>query len=134
MPAYVQALLEQTAENLEGLQRIMARGEEGRASANAALSTLAERLSVLTEQMRASQVLMQRVAETQNALGPVLARLAEPSDNEAAQRAHLRNIELSLARLVEETGQGRQQATQEIRSEIKLLARTIAALAEAPST
>ena len=29
IPAYVQALLEQTAENLEGLQSILARGEEG---------------------------------------------------------------------------------------------------------
>ena len=30
VPVYVQALLEQTAENMEGLQRILARGEEGR--------------------------------------------------------------------------------------------------------
>ena len=29
VPAYVQALLEQTAENMEGLQRVLARGEEG---------------------------------------------------------------------------------------------------------
>jgi hypothetical protein len=35
-----------------------------------------------------------------------------------------------LQRLLDELGQGRQQSTQEIRSEIKLLARTIAALAE----
>ena len=30
MPAYLQALLEQTADSLENLQRIMARSEEGR--------------------------------------------------------------------------------------------------------
>ena len=39
MPVYVQALLEQTAENLEGLQRILARGEEGRAQTNQAMLT-----------------------------------------------------------------------------------------------
>ena len=31
VPVYVQALLEQTAENLEALQRVMVRGEESRA-------------------------------------------------------------------------------------------------------
>jgi hypothetical protein len=33
MPAYVQALLEQNAENMDELQRAMARNEEGRARA-----------------------------------------------------------------------------------------------------
>ena len=77
VPAYVQALLEQTAENLEGLQRILARGEEGRAQTSQAMMTLTERLSALTDQMRASQRLMLRVAEQQAALGPVLSRLAD---------------------------------------------------------
>ena len=132
VPAYVQALLEQTAENLEGLQRILTRGEERSAQSGRALETLAERLSVLTDQMRASQVLMQRVAESQSGLAPTLARLADLGEHEAASRGHLRNVELYLARLLEETAQGRAQSTQEIRSEIKVLARTIAALAEAP--
>jgi len=132
VPAYVQALLEQTAENLEGLQRILARGEERSANSGRALETLTERLSVLTDQMRANQVLMQRVAEGQASLAPILARMAEPNENDAATRGHLRNVELYLARLLEESAQGRAQATQEIRSEIKVLARTIAALAEAP--
>ena len=35
MPAYVQALLEQSAENMEELQRTLARGEEGRAETSA---------------------------------------------------------------------------------------------------
>lgn len=130
VPAYVQALLEQTAENLENLQRIMARGEEGRAASAQALHTLTERLSVMTEQMRASQVLMQRMAEAQSGLAPAIARLAEGSAEDDAARIHLRNIELYLARLTEDVAQGRAQATAEIRSEIKVLSRTIAALAE----
>lgn len=132
IPAYVQALLEQTAENMEGLQRILTRGEEGRAGANRALDALAERLSVLADQMRASQVVMGRIAEGQSALAPTLARLADAGENEAAMRGHLRNLELYVARLVEDSTQGRVQATSEIRTEIKILARTIAALAEAP--
>jgi hypothetical protein len=133
VPVYVQALLEQTAENLEGLQRILARGEEGRMAANQAVIGLTERLAQLTDQMRASQHLLLRMAEGQQELRPVLARLADAQTTGAiddATRAHIRNLELYMARLLEEMIQGRNQVSGEIRSEIKLLARTIAALAE----
>jgi len=135
VPVYVQALLEQTAENLEGLQRILARGEEGRAQANQAVLQLTERLSVFTDQMRASQQLLLRLAEGQSDIRPVLIRLAEArvdTSSEEAVRGHVRNIEIYLARMLEEMASGRQQTSAEIRSEIKVLARTIAALAEDP--
>lgn len=133
VPVYVQALLEQTAENLEGLQRTLARGEEGRIAANQAVIGLTERLGQLTDQMRASQQLLLRVAEGQSELRPVLSRLADAQAQGAlddATRGHIRNLELYLARMLEEMTQGRTQTTNEIRSEIKLLARTIAAIAE----
>jgi len=135
MPAYVHALLEQSAENLEELQRTMARNEEGRAQGNQAVMALTERLSVLADQMRSSQLLMTRMAESQTLLQPTLARLADAADAGAldeASRTHLRNLELYLARILEEMTQGRMQATSELRNEIKVLARTIAALAEEP--
>lgn len=133
VPVYVQALLEQTAENLEGLQRTLARGEEGRITANQAVIGLTERLGQLTDQMRASQQLLLKVAEGQSELRPVLARLADAQSSgllDDATRGHIRNVELYLARMLEEMMQGRTQTTNEIRSEIKLLARTIAAIAE----
>lgn len=134
VPAYVQALLEQTAENLEGLQQILLRGEEGRAAANQAIIQLSERLTVLTEQMRASQAMIARSAEQQQALAPALARLSEATGAQAqvdeATRTHLRNAEIYLSRILEEMAQGRTQATAEIRNEIRVLARTIAALSE----
>lgn len=78
VPAYIQALLEQTADSLDHLQRILtARGQ----------------------------------------------------DDESA-RDYLRNIETHLARLAEDSAQGRDQMIQEMRNEIRLLARTIAALAD----
>jgi hypothetical protein len=135
MPAYVQALLEQSAENMDELHRAMARGEEGRMQSNQALMTLTERLSILADQMRAAQVLMSRLAEAQSQLAPTLQRMVEASAQGAlddASRAHIRNQELYLARILEEMSQGRQQATNDIRNEIKILARTIAALAEEP--
>jgi len=49
VPAYIHALLEQTADSLDNLQRILARGEEGRIAANATLASLTDRLGVLGE-------------------------------------------------------------------------------------
>ncbi|MCC7425585.1 MAG: flagellar motor protein MotA [Alphaproteobacteria bacterium] len=135
MPAFVQALLEQTAENLEGLQRILGRGEEGRVQANAAIMQLTERLGTLTDQMRASQQLLLKLAEGQAEIRPALQRLAAaPAERplDEATRTHIRNMEIYLARLLDEAMNGRTQAVNEIRSEIRTLARTIAALAEEP--
>jgi hypothetical protein len=129
VPVYVQALLEQTAENMEALQRTLARGEDDRREGTQAILSLTERLGALSDTMRASQQLMLRIAESQQMLAPALQRMAEGS-NEDASRAHLRNIELYLQRLLSESEQGRTQSTAELRNEIKILTRTIAALAE----
>jgi len=135
VPAYIQALLEQTADGLENLQRIMARGEEGRIAANTNLQGLTDKLSLLTEQMRAEQTILLRLAEQQSALRPVLQKISEGSagTGQDESRIHLRNIEMLLGRLNDEVAQGRGEAVHEIRNEIRLIARTLAALAEAPA-
>ena len=132
VPAYVQALLEQTAENMENLQSILVRGEDGRQQANTAIVALSERIGTLSETMRANQQLMLRIAEAQATLGPALQALGERrtegGDDQA--RAHLRSIETLLQRMLHEGEQGRVQSTQELRNDIRVLTRTIAALAE----
>ena len=128
-PAFLEALLEQSADNIDKLQRVIGRSEESRVTANNNLVALAERLALLSDQIRTEQVLLVKLAEQQVDLKPVLLRLADaretsPIDEEA--RAHLRNIEVHLVRLSEELAQGRGDSMQEIRSEIRLLARTLA--------
>jgi hypothetical protein len=135
VPAFIQALLEQTADSLEGLQRTLARGEDSRMQANQNLMALTDKLSVLADQMRAEQTLMLRLAENQTQMTPLLARLADQFDKgglgmDEASKSHIRNLDLHLGRLLEDTTQGRAQIIQDVRSEIRLLARTIAALAE----
>lgn len=130
VPVYVQALLEQTAENMEALQRTLARGDDDRRDTGQAIMALSERLATLADTMRANQQLMLRFAESQQAMGPALARLADQRDGDDVARAHLRNIEIYLQRILTESEQGRAQSTAELRSEIKILTRTIAALAE----
>src|SRR6202162_3013796 len=58
MPDYIQALLEQTADSLENLQRILARGEETRVAANTTLAGLTDRLAVLGGHMRGGQAMV----------------------------------------------------------------------------
>ena len=134
IPVYIQALLEQTADSLENLQRILARGEESRIGANSTLTALTDRLGLLGDQMKAGQMLMLRLAENQLELKPALARLGDIAEgavgHDDALRGHLRNIEAYTARLIEDLAQGRAQSVQELRGEIRILARTIAALAE----
>ncbi len=134
MPAYLYALMEQTADSLENLQRILTRSEESRITANTTLAGLTEQLGNVGEHIKAGQSLMVQLAENQMELKPSLARLATIAENSLGQddvlRTHLRNIEAYLARLTEDVAEGRAQSVQELRGEIRLLARTIAGVAQ----
>ena len=132
VPAYIQALLETTADSLDSLQRTISQGEDSRAQTNSTLASLTARLTTFSDQMKAEQDLMVRLAENQAELRPVLERLAsiQAGGFDDATRSHIRNMDVYLARLLEEIASGRNQLVQEIRAEIRLLARTMAALAE----
>jgi hypothetical protein len=132
VPVYVQALLEQTAENMESLQRVLTQDGENRSQVNQAVNTLNERLASLADTMRANQHLMLRIAETQATLGPALQRLGDLQGGDEVSRGHLRNIEMGLQRLLTEGEQGRSRATTDLRNDLRLLTRTVAALAEPP--
>lgn len=128
VPAYVSALLETTAESLDRLQRTMAHAEENRATANNALINLTERLSTLASQMRTEQDLMVRIAEAQMELRPVLQRLAQGQNApvlDDASRNHLRNLDAGISRLAE----GQRAGLDEVAAQVKILTRTIAAMA-----
>ena len=136
VPAYVNALLEQTAESLDNLQRTLARGDETRSSVDGRLLDLTEKLAMLTDQMRAEQALLVKLAESQLDMKPVLQRLTEITGHgesavDEATRTHIRNIDVCLMRVLEETVSGRTQMVDDLRSEIRLLARTIAAQSDA---
>jgi hypothetical protein len=133
--AYVHALLEKTADSLEQLQRTVQRGEEDRTTVNQNLAALTERLSNLTDHMRTEQSVMLSIAETQASLKPLLQRLADASEEgggglDKATKGHIRNLDLRLERISSEMAHGREAAVEELRSEIRLLTRTLAAMAE----
>ncbi len=136
--AYTEALLEQTAESLQELQNIMARGEQTRTSGNDQLAELNAKLSTFADHMKAQQQVLLRVAETQRDLGPLLrsmsdvaAALSAPNTGgggiDDATRGHIRSIDTGLSRLAAAMETGRSESVRELRNEIKLLAKTVAA-------
>lgn len=136
VPAYVSALLEQTADSLDNLQRVISRGEDTRISANTTLLQLTDKLATLSDQMRAEQDLMVRLAEAQREIKPILGRLADTMEQAAdrgldeTSRSHLKNLDVYVKRLLEESIQGRKELVDDVRSEIKLLTRTLAGMAD----
>ncbi|WP_374650001.1 flagellar motor protein MotA [Dongia sp.] len=120
IPAYIQALLEQNAESINELQRVLQRGEEGRGGTAQGFKQLADQLAALNDQLRSQQQVTARLAELASSGGFGI---------DANSRNHLRNLDAHLTRLSDELAQGRNQSIQDIRAEIKLLARTIAAAA-----
>jgi hypothetical protein len=137
VPAYVQALLEQTAESLDNLQRTLTRGEESRTLSNVQLVELSEKLGTLTDHMRTEQALMKNLAESQVEMRSVLTKFGEGDKAgglDEGSRIHIRNLDLYLARLLEEMHSGREELNQLVRREVRLLARTIAAKSEDPDS
>jgi hypothetical protein len=117
VPVYVQALLEQTAENMESLRRVLLRGEEGRSQAQQAMIELNGQIGALTDAVRIGQQLMLRLAESS-------------AGGDDVARTHLRNIDLCLQRMAAEAEQGRAETTSDLRNDLRILTRTVAALSE----
>jgi len=107
VPVYVQALLEQTAESIDSLQRTLGRGEDERKHLADNFANLAEKMSAVADQIKTN-----------------LNGFDEPT------KEHIRSMDISIKRLVEENNQANKQLVSELRSEIKLLAKTISAAVE----
>ena len=105
-PSYVTALLQQTAENLGELARRMALVADDNASLRATLRTL-------VDELRAKNSLAGPAAEMRVETQAVLER-----------------IDAGIGRLVEDGARERERAVADIRSEIHLLARTLAVIAD----
>ena len=134
-PSYVTALLQQTAEGLDRLERRMVRAVDDDASLQAALRTIGDRLTSLTEELRTTNRLTDRGGDTQRDTKAELTRIANLLEHQAGgldevARAQVKTLELSVGRLIEDGARGRDRAVTEIRDEIRLLARTLSVIAD----
>jgi hypothetical protein len=134
LPAYVQALLQQTAENLEQMQRVLTHGEEDRSKLAQGINHLGEQLGVLNDHLSGQQRMLVKLFEAQDSLVQTFARASDPTRSplDEQTRSHVRNLDLQLARLIDELRRGREDTTRELRNEIKMVSRVIAVAAGEP--
>ena len=129
LPAYLEALLKQTAESLSEIQRLMIRGEEERRATQSVLTSLTETLAAVSDQLKAQQKVVLALSKNHYDLQPALADLATQVAGAVAgseeMRGHLRNLDLAAARLVDEVSAARAQTPAAMRQEIKVLAQTL---------
>jgi hypothetical protein len=132
LPAYLSALLQQTADNIDRLQQLVGRGEAERGAFQGGIAQLNQNLASLTDRLGRDHDLLERVVASQQALVQHMAQRAEAGGLDQVTRDHIRNTDLQLARLIDEMGRGRVELSRELRNEIKLVARTIAIVAGEP--
>ncbi len=129
MSSFTEALLEKTAENLDKLQRAVARGEDDRRDNIAKQTELTERVAELTDQIRTEQKVIMSLSKNQMDLQPAVARLVDlAADGWAGDdeiRQHIRNVDVHIVRVLSELSTGRTQFMDELRDELRLLSHAI---------
>ena len=132
LPAYLSALLQQTADNIDRLQQVVGRGEAERGALQGTIAQLNQNLASLADRLGRDQDLLERMVGSQQALVQHMAQRADAGGLDQTTRDHIRNTDIQLSRLIEEMGRGRAELSRELRNEIKLVARTIAIVAGEP--
>lgn len=132
LPAYLSALLQQTADNLDRLQQLVGRGETERTALQGTMTQLNQNLATLGDRLAREQEMLERMVGSQQALVQHLAQRGDSGNLDNATRDHIRNTDVQLGRLLDEVTRGRHELSRELRGEIKLVARTIAIVAGEP--
>ncbi|NDH25698.1 MAG: biopolymer transporter ExbB [Rhodobacteraceae bacterium] len=122
------SIFAQMTEQLEHVQDMFVSGENSRAIVDQRLGTLAEALNGLTRHIEAntpSAEALNRVAEGQERLLSVLAKMERSDAQDAESRMRLRSIDVQLLRLLEEISTGRQETTIALRQQLERLTSAI---------
>jgi len=131
VPVYVQALLEQTAESIDSLQRTLGRGEDERKHLADNFANLAQKMSAVADQIKTNQKNFDKISDKSIDITPLVQFIKDnPNGLDEPTKEHIRSMDISIKRLVDESNQANKQLVYELRSEIKLLAKTISAAVE----
>ncbi|WP_299925999.1 biopolymer transporter ExbB [uncultured Pelagimonas sp.] len=122
-------VLDQMAEQMERLQLLFARSEQGRADVDNRLAQLADSLERLTERIEATAPTansMARIAEGQELLAEAIREKESSEGLDAESRMRLRSIDVQMLRILEEIAAGRQESMAELRTDLAALGRKLA--------
>jgi hypothetical protein len=116
---YLQAMLEQTADNVNALSKTVARSSETNAELAKKMSLMAAEVAKLSKEMHEKLRSMEKMSSTPDKLAPVLSDLVKISKSgfgmDDRTRDHIRGIDAGLSDMADR-----------ISSDIRLLAKTIA--------
>ena len=116
---YLQAMLEQTGDNLNTLQKTVMKAIDNNADVSRKMAEMAQQTSKLATQMQEKLKVMEKISVAPEKLYPVLNDLVKISKSgfgmDDKTRDHIRNMDLGLIDM-----------TDKISSDIRLLAKTIA--------
>lgn len=97
---YIQALLEQTAEHLNQLQRTFKRNEDLNAEMTREMSAMAKELATSAEQTKSRLKIMEKITKSNENLIPVLENIAKVSKNgigmDMKTKEHIKNIDMGI--------------------------------------
>lgn len=125
-PAYIHAMLEQTAETLDKLQRNVMRDDAQRHLVGDQVLNLGRELAAFADLSREQQRVLSLLAKRQGELLPVLEHLVDTrSDIDVSMHEHVKVLASSIKRLTEELEIGREYMAEEIRDELRLIGRAI---------
>ncbi len=130
IPAYIEGLLEKTADSLEKLERILSRSEEERTGMREQHLQLTRHLVDLGDLVRTEQQQNKMQARQQQDLQPLFSRLADAIEIETSgkesMRDQLHDLNTTLLKITETASTSQRELVQELRQELRLLTRTLA--------
>ena len=133
-PSYIHAMLEQTAETLDKLQRNVMREDAQRHLIGDQIQGLGRELAAFADLSRDERRVLSTLAKGQSDLAPVLQMLTErQAKADEMMQEYLRSLDGSIHRLADELARGREQMVDEIRDELRMIGRALTAETHARS-
>lgn len=129
-PAFTQGLLEQIVEVMGSVQTQVKRAEENRISLIKTMQNLSESLVKMNEQSTTQQNIIKKIAQNQIDLQENMKNMLGPSlSNNDFIKDFSKKHNVLLEKIIEEIVSGRDRMTDDITSEIRLVSKTLSALA-----
>jgi hypothetical protein len=126
---YQEAFIQNLSEQLERLQKVFRQQEESRESERASVRALSEGVSALDDHLKSQHNVLIKLAEIQQQVSPVLARLNEKlgGSHQETIEEHTRRIDLNLKEISERVSRSADTVATELREELKIIAKILAA-------
>jgi len=124
----VTGLVEQMADQMDGLREIFSETDASRAKVDADLHTLIVAITEMNDRQSKNESVvsaLEKVAEGQTELAGLIRDYGPGEGIDAESRMRLRSIDVQMLRILEEISAGRQESMAELRREIDTLSRAI---------